>query len=302
MICIDFIGGAHGNYLEFVCNKILGITQGTPFNSLGASHNKIYTGKKFFVAAHYSFTPVPLTSNKIISIQIEPNDLLPLQQVSLLRGGDYGYDNDLLEHNTYHKLNNKDYKWVLDQLISSFFTNQIKESYNAVKDSSWPEVNSKAEFDQLPSWIQNECKNVHNLVLLELNELTPDCPREVLREFFQISFSDPRRHGVLVNQAQITYPGDAEVFVFPFSSFYNTQLFLTKIEEVASWAGLQYNCQDSIAELHQEFLNNNPYKNSKIKCDQLVNDLQLNNEIALPKLDLLEEAYINAKLGWNKFK
>jgi len=42
MIYIDFQGGAHGNFLEYVCNKFLANvpTDGNPFNSLGASHDK----------------------------------------------------------------------------------------------------------------------------------------------------------------------------------------------------------------------------------------------------------------------
>ena len=81
MIHIDFQGGAHGNYLEFVCNKIVGATVGSPFNSLGASHAKHYTGKKMFYADHYSFWPKPFKFDKIISIQIDTDDLLQLQQI-----------------------------------------------------------------------------------------------------------------------------------------------------------------------------------------------------------------------------
>jgi hypothetical protein len=214
MIAIDFQGGAHGNYLEFVCNKIAGVTHGIPFNSSGAAHSKQYIAKKIFAANHYSFTPTAFPSNRIISIQISIDDLLPLQQISLLRAGDYGYDNDALDQNTYHKLNNNDYKWVLKQLIDSFFTNQIKESYDAIKDPSWPSVSNKAEYNQLPQWIKDECKNIHNLTLLELNEQTPDCPRSVLREFFQVGFMNPLRHGFITQQSVVNYSDDCDIFVF----------------------------------------------------------------------------------------
>ena len=76
MIHIDYQGGAHGNYLEFVCNKMANLTVGTPFNSLGASHAKQYTGKKLFYADHYSTTFIPFEFKKIISIQIEVEELL----------------------------------------------------------------------------------------------------------------------------------------------------------------------------------------------------------------------------------
>jgi hypothetical protein len=301
MICIDFQGGAHGNYLEFVCNKIIGIVTGTPFNSLGASHKKQYTGEKMFYADHYSFQNTPFKSKQVISIQIDQDDLLPLQQISLLRAGDYGYNNDELEIDTYNKLNNVHYRWVLDQLVAGFFQNQIKESYNAVKDPSWPEVNDRSDYSQLPQWILDECKNVHNLYLLELNEQTPDCPRHVLREFFQIGFTNPQQHGFLIRQKMITYPKDFDVFVFPFSCFYNMGNFLNQIKKVAQWAGLSYNCESDIEELHNEFFKRQPYRHSKIKCDNLVQQLMISKETELPKLDLLEQAYINAKLGKDYF-
>ena len=130
MIQIDFQGGAHGNYLEFVCNTMCGVTGNVlPFNSAGASHSKQYIGKKVFYADHYSYQGKDL-GEKVVSIQITNNDLLPLLQISLLRAGDYGYDNNNLEVDTYNKLNNSDYRWVLDKLIDGFFKDQIQQSYN----------------------------------------------------------------------------------------------------------------------------------------------------------------------------
>ena len=80
MIHIDFQGGAHGNYLEFVCNKIAGVAVGMPFTTTGpaagAAHNKIYTGGKIFYANHYSLWSIPFVFDKIISIQINEDDLL----------------------------------------------------------------------------------------------------------------------------------------------------------------------------------------------------------------------------------
>jgi hypothetical protein len=301
MICIDFQAGAHGNYLEFVCNKIAGRTIGLPFNDAGASHNKQYIKSKLFFSDHYSLWPIPYVSKKVISIQIDPDDLLALQEISLLRSGNYGYDNDKLEINTYNKLNNIHYRWVLDQLMNSFFKNQIKESYDAVKDPGWPDIDTLSDYVQLPQWIQDECKNIHNLNLLELNENNPDCPRHVLREFFQIGFTNPEQHGFTVRQKQIIYPCDFDVFVFPFCCFYDTKNFLDQIKKVAQWAGLSYNCQQEIEQLHDEFLQRQHYKDSKVKCNKIVMKIQNNTMAHTPTVNLLEEAYINAKLGWNYF-
>jgi hypothetical protein len=302
MIHIDFQGGAHGNYLEFVCNKFLANVQcaETPFNALGASHNKLYSSPQQFFAKHYSYEPVPLIYNKIITIKIEHTDLLPLSQISLLRAGDYGYDNNQMEFNTYNKLNNIHYRWVLDKIINGFFKDQVTNSYNAIKDTSWPSVATLADFNQLPDHIRAECLEQHQLVLLELSSEQPDCPRSVLREFFEIGFCYPENSGFMTRQRLAVYDDSAQVYTFPFSCFYQKDQFMHEIDQVAQWAGFVYN-QDSVAALHDKFLDRQPYKDSKTKCDKIVAQLMEDPAIILPDVDLLEEAYINAKLGTGYF-
>lgn len=302
MIHIDFQGGAHGNYLEFVCNKIAGIAIGTPFNSAGASHNKLYTAKKIFYSDHYSFRPRPMVFDKIISIQVDTDDLLLLQQISLLRAGDYGYNNNQLEINTFNKLNNQDYKWVLENIIQNFFANQIQNSYNAVRDPTWPDVTTLEDFRNLPNWIKKECAEQHKLELLELSSDCPDCPRTILREFFQIGFEQPEISGFIVRQSQAKYDSTKQVYRWPYRCFYNTTEFLQEIKKVADWANISYNDQDSIEELHNEFLQKQPYKNSKIKCNKIVEEIQNAMIPNLIDITLIEEAYVNAKLEWNYFK
>jgi hypothetical protein len=304
MIHIDFQGGAHGNFLEFVCNTIAGVvTPGTlPFNALGASHDKSYRLPKVFFASHYSWDGChPKLFNKIISIHIEPDDLLPLSQVSLLRAGDYGYDNDQLEVDTFNKLNNIHYRWVLDHLIDGFFTNQIRRSYDAVKDPSWPDVTNLYEFDQLPEHIRTECIQQHGLILLELSEKNPDCPRFVLREFFKIGFQNPSQHGFIARQKTAVYDANDDVYTFPFRCFYNKTEFLNEIEKVIIWAGIPYDYKNEIELMHDEFLTRQLYKDSKHKCDDIVQKLSHNAPLGILKINLLEEAYINAALGWDYF-
>jgi hypothetical protein len=300
MIHIDFQGGAHGNYLEFVCNKMAGLTVGKPFNSLGASHDKHYVDKKMFVADHYSFWPKPFVFDKIISVQISVDDLLPLQQISLLRAGDLEYDNDYLEIDTYNKLNIWQYQWVLDEILQGFFTDQIKKSYDAIKDSSWPKVITLDDFKKLPAKIKQECIEKHNLMLLELSPTSPDCPRPILREFFQIGFEQPEQHGFIARQNQIKYSSNQQIYYFPFSCFYNKIEFLQQLKKIAEWAEILYTCEQDVEQLHDEFLLKQPYQNSKFKCNEIISTIKAQQTIT-QKVDLLEEAYINAKLGWNYF-
>ena len=155
-----------------------------------------------------------LDSNNIVAVKIAVDDLLPLSQISLLRAGDYEYYSNELEIDTFNKLNNTDYRWVLDTLINSFFTNQIKTSYDAVKDSTWPDVSTIEDFERLPERIKQECIEVHKLELLELNENNPNCPRRILREFFQIGFMNPTNHCFITQQRNMVYAPGTKIYDF----------------------------------------------------------------------------------------
>lgn len=303
MISIDYQAGAHGNFLEYVCNIAAGVeTDGNPFNSKGAAHRRIYKTPNLFVAKHFSFSDIPLAGNRVIAIELDVDDLLPLSQISLLRAGDLGIDNDQLEIDTYNKLNNIHYRTVLDNLINSFFANQIESSYNQIRDSSWPDVKNLEDFKKLPQHIQQECTEVHGLQLLELSSDSPNCPRSVLREFFQIGFENPKSHGFIVNQdLMMRYPDHIDVFEFPFSCFYNHQLFVHTIERIASWADLSYNTHMQVQSLHEEFLKKQLYKDSKNKCDDIVQQI-IHGLVDLPKVNLFEESYINAELKKNGYE
>lgn len=301
MIYIDFQAGSHGNYLEFVCNKFLaGVDcNNLPFNMLGASHQKGYLGEEKFQANHYfefRGKKTSLTNSKIISIQITHDDLLPLSSISLLRAGDYNIDNDELEIDTYHKLNNEDYKWVLKNLIDKFFQTQIQQSYNSVKDESWPPVQSLQDFENLPDWIKLECSQQHNLKLVELTENRPDCARYILREFFKIGFKHPEQSGFVSQQKKMIYDVSNDVYVFPFSSFYTVNNFLDQIACIAKWADFELTDLQELLKVHDQFLEKQPYKNSKIFCDTLIKKILQNETFDFPKLDLFQESYIAAQL------
>ena len=46
---------------------------------------------------------------------------------------------------------------------TSTYQPTIQQFYLDVKDPSWPNCNSKEEFNLLPEWIQNECRDLHNI-------------------------------------------------------------------------------------------------------------------------------------------
>jgi hypothetical protein len=303
MIYIDFQAGSHGNYLEFACNRHLANipTSRLPFGDDGAAHVKPYLIDPVFKAWHYSNhlgNRTELTNSKIISIHITPDDLLQLIAICFLRAGStYNFDCDHLEKNTYHKLNTPMTEQMLDHIIKYFFKNQVRDSYNAVKDSTWPEVTTLQEFNYLPPWIHNECIAQHNLNLMELSESSPDCPRHILRDYFTEGFHHPANSVFIKEQQELfVYDKSNEVHKFPYSSFYNTEKFITEFKKLEKFTGYEIVDYDQLLILHREFLKRQPYKDSKINCDKLFESIVQKNKFPMPSLGLLEESYLGAQL------
>jgi hypothetical protein len=297
MVYIDFQGGAHGNYLEFICNKFLANIKTTkdPFNKLGAAHKKDYVGNKEFFSGHYFESNKELFKNKkLISIKISADDLLLISSISLLRAGDYNLENNQLEIDTYNKWNNKNYQWVLDNLIKSFFQTQLTNSYNAVKDLTWPDITTTNDFKNLPAWIQDECSSRHNLELLELSPESPDCPRHILREFFKIGFKYPEQNGFMTQQQKMIYNNKNIVYNFSYASFYDTEKLIAELTQVAQIFGYTFLPDVEFYRLHNEFLSRQPYLNSKKVCDSIFEKVISGNHFEFPNLDLLQESYLTA--------
>lgn len=302
MIYIDFQESEHGNFLEYVCNKhISGIGTARSLNdSLGASHDRLYLEDNLFSNRHYFLfngIQTTLDDSKIISIHIDPDDLLSLMSISLLRASDWDINSKDLEVDTFNKLNNSSYKWVLDNIIKNFFYNQVKTSYNAVKDPTWPDVCSMDDFNALPEYIRTECLEQHNLKLIELSAESPDCPRSILVEFFKLGFKDPSVNGFINKQTNLMYYSPSnDVIYFPYSAFYNDKEFIQQMEQLAVWAGSTLKDREGLEQLHRNFLARQPYINSKIYCDNIFEKIVSGHLDTLPTLDIFQESYLLAQL------
>ncbi len=255
-VSIDFVAGSHGNFLEFVCNKFLGKLDinFSPFNAAGASHTKSqsYIKNRLFVADHFVLKGRALTK-KVIKITFEPSDLLLLSSVCFLRAGDMKIDSDLLEQNTFNKLNNMYYRDLIKNITDAY-----------------PEIS--------------------------LSKESPDCPRHVLREFFKFGFHHGAAHGLMSKLDKMTYGSEHQVFDFEFKQFYNTQLFVNAMHDLAAWYDTVIDNVDDLKMLHQEFLDRQPYKHDKIQADSIISAVQNRQEIPIAKLRLLQESYINGTL------
>ena len=143
---------------------------------------------------------------------------------------------------------------------------------------------------------------MHNLILYELDSNSPDCPRNVLREFFKIGFKDPEHSGLIAQQKNMVYDSSNDVSIFPYSCFYNTDQFITELKKLASWLGYDFEPTVEFNDLHNEFLSRQPYKHSKIDCDAILERIKNKEQFNFPKLNLLEESYLTAhiELCYNK--
>lgn len=297
-IYLDFQGGAHGNFLQFVCNRFLAkipTENALPFNKLGASHSWGFTQPLVFEPHHYTAFNIEIPNNsQVLSIYIGVDDLLAAQCISLLRAGDYNIDPTDLSVDTWNKFNKVGYTSLSDNIFNSFFRDQIRESYRQIMDPSWPMVETIEDFQQLPDWIKQECEEVHNLKLLTFGPDHPDCPDSVLYEFFKIGFLHPEQHGLT---APMNYDGSCDVHRFPFSCFYNWDSFAHEVKKISAWCGMPVDITDpAIFNLHQEFLSRQPYKDIKSKCDQLVKQKLADKTFVLPELNVIERAYIDAQI------
>jgi hypothetical protein len=130
---------------------------------------------------------------------------------------------------------------------------------------------------------------------VDLSENQPHCPRNILRHYFQDIFigyflGRPNNHDRMV------YRSDQQVYVFPFSSFYNLEQFKTHLENVKNFFGLEYSDFD-VTQLHRVFLSNMFFTGYKKQCDDIV-DAVIKNEFCLSaNLSLFQESYINARLS-----
>ena len=128
MIPLDFVPGTHGHFLEYVCNRALGYTdlEFNLFTNLGTSHQRPadYLQSREVVCNHWFVRDKNsiAESDKIIRITFEPEDLLIVNYLSLLRSSDAGIDSNNLHINTKAKLNNEQYRLLLEGIYQAYPT------------------------------------------------------------------------------------------------------------------------------------------------------------------------------------
>ena len=305
MIYIDFVAGSHGNYLEFVLNKLLAgdkIDIDTPFNSIGASHNKrvnSYKNNKIFLCGHFysrNNQDLPLDFNNIVSVEFGPDDLLSLMTVSLLRAGDRNIDDGDLHHNTFFKLTETYYTDLCDN-IRKTYSDSIIDSYNRVRGEDWPDIDTPEDFFSIPDRMQKECVEDFGFRVYPLTEKYPHMARNLLREFFKHGFKDTNINGFMLKQIELNsaHASKKNVYTVPFSSFYNKEKFNIELEKIKDFFNLTFVDID-LSKLHNEFMKRQFHVGYKKECDDIVDLIIQRKSAIIPKLSLFRESYINAHI------
>jgi len=255
-VSIDFVAGSHGNFLEFVCNKFLAKLDIT-FRPFDS------LGASHVKTQDYLDNRVFLADHYVLQRHQLARQIIRItfDEDDLLQLSSVCFlraGNANIDHNLLeHNTYNK--------LHNSYYKNLIKEITQAY-----------------PSIV--------------LSTDSPDCPRYILREFFKFGFRDHQTHGLLLELKKMNYGTDHQVFDFAFEKFYNTEMFVDQIKVLAKWYDTNIQNVDGLVELHQQFLDNQIFKNSKIQADRMICAVQQRQEMPISKLSLLQESYINGVL------
>ena len=304
MILIDFPGGAHGNYLEYMCNRFIGgvKTNSSPFKSIGVSHAKEYYSDLVFECEHWSLVwPERLAGDeKIVSIDFQLRHMMQLVAIAFLRAGELNVDvrGKDIEDNLFKRLFPTG-PGNVDLLLKEYIDDLYSLGYNDIRDPSWPVCNTVDDYIALPQTIKDELAEVHNFRFWQVDAEQLHCPQWIIREQFYIMFMDPHHPGSFW-QHQLTQrqasSNASSVLSIDLMSLYDMDGFIDSMQRIAEFTEYEFKPSIEFREIHQTFLGYQPFKNSYSFCSTLVTDI-INDKIdQLPELDILQEGFICAKL------
>lgn len=266
-ILIDYFGGAHGHFLEYILNSLDSdsdeLLDSDPWSKsdLGTCRHRIYEPWSLrFCADHYSTEYYKKFDNRIvdvdnakdyiiISFQKDFSDWMLFLEVQFYRAHPWGTSPGLIEDiyiDTEKKLSKTNYY--------KNFLDKLKTNYK--------------QRDGIEKW---------SLRMLFLDEFMRDPEKTPM---FQLHV--------------LPWFKEKNLYEFEFTSFYNTDSFMAKITEFSKIFNLLLN-EDRVEKIknkHKLFLSKNPYatRNSYERCKTILNgldtDLEINN------LNLLEESFL----------
>ena len=258
-IQIDYVNGAHGSFLMHVINNLVNNTCVEPFvkHQAGAAHKLVPYQNKIASRHHYSIQNNRNLLKNVVSIRMEEDDLLMVSELLMHRWNHF--DPDELDVHSFYKI----YK-------SQYSTNLMK-IYNAY---------------DVP--------------------LKSDIPRHILRDYFKHMldtnfYSDKLGESLckflMKQQAMLEYSDlDIKLIEFNFKWFYDYNDFKQGINSIKEFFNLDYkDNEDTLIKMHSSFLKNNPAIGMN-DVYAIFEQIKNNVEIGIPKLRLLQEAWLNLQI------
>lgn len=286
-VLLDFLGGSHGHFLEFILNGLDepddSMLFKNPFSIDGSArnngfhaHGHFYIGEKRFVAGHYTsigaMYQAAETDERVITITVSDTEESYFNWVKIRIARAWlpecppGPLHEL-HINTYDKL-------ILSPsaLQKSHENSELLESaVNTMKTLFWS--------------INNSLGNT-----IDINNRSTDKWR--IRNFFKQKYfsNQGKQEALKINPYQL----GSKVIPFKFSYFYNSDDFNSHVVKLAEEFNLKLSVTRlaRIKELHQTFLS----KNQLLQYDgfERCNNILKNNNStdSIPYLELIEEAYV----------
>lgn len=258
-IPIDFVAGTHGNFLEVILNRGFGFSEDShdPFTELGTSHNK---------TNHYHSNKIfhadhwsERTSGALVSADKIVSIRFDQEDLLMVTSVSLARAGDLAIHNNDLEID------TYNKLNNDYYRATLDEILKA-----YPSVNATPE--------------------------SPSIPRNILREYYKFGFKNPDINGYWKKLQQLVYLPDQQVFYVEFKNFYNANAFFQTLRDLEQFVGKSFNFDRPLEDLYEKFLSMNNYKDHQVQCDQILQAVQQEVDISIPKLTLFQESYINARL------
>lgn len=123
----------------------------------------------------------------------------------------------------------------------------------------------------------------------KFDEDNPDCPARILREYFKLGFKNQDSIPYIVSHVT-----SDDVFIFPYIEFYNTSKFLLRVNMLADWLDMPRPSDlQKLLSLHSQFLKFQIYRNVKKQADKIVSDVLENQDVDIPKVNVIQQGYID---------
>lgn len=259
LIQIDYVNGTHGSFLMHVINNLENGTCIIPFvkHQAGAAHKLIPYNNKIADRGHYSVKNGKDALTNVVSINMENDDLLMVTELLMHRWNHF--DPDELDKNTFYKVNKAQYRLSFMRMYEKYAL-----------------------------------------------DTKTDVPRHILREYFKRtldtnsyndSLGDSLSKFLIEQQQMLTYSDlDIKVMKFEFKWFYDYEAFKLGIVKIKNFFELDYEInEDTLLQMHSLFIENNPavHMNDVYKIFDAIKN---NKIVEIPKLKLLQEAWLNLQI------